>query len=325
MPAVLAGNAVLFKPSELTPRVGELMAEIWHNAGIPPGLFNLVQGGPDAGSALTTHPDVDGILFTGSYAAGSAIHRALAGHPEKMLALEMGGNNPLIVWDCADLDAAAYTIIQSAYLTSGQRCTCARRLIIQRGTRLVDHLIKMISRIRVGLYTDTPEPFMGTVITPAAAQKLLKSQAELKGRTILEMKPDARSPSLLHPGLIDMTGVNSPDEELFGPLLRLIEVLDFDAAIIEANRTRYGLAAGLISDRPELCELFHRRVRAGVLSINRPTTGARSDLPFGGVGLSGNHRPSALFAADYCSDPVASVQVPRVALPEKLSPGINPP
>ena len=324
MPAVLAGNTVIFKPSELTPQVGDMMAEIWAAADLPPGVFNLVQGGAETGAALTAHADVDGILFTGSYAAGSAIHRALAGRPEKMLALEMGGNNPLIVWDCADLDAAAFAIIQSAYITSGQRCTCARRLIIQRTSQLVDRLVKMISRIRVGLYTDTPEPFMGTVISSAAAKKLLQAQSELKGRAIVEMKPDTRSAALLHPGLIDMTGVAPKDTELFGPLLQLIEVPDFDAAILEANRTRYGLAAGLLSDRSELFEQFSKRIRAGVLSFNRPTTGARSDLPFGGVGLSGNHRPSALFAADYCSDAIASVQLPRVALPDKLPPGINP-
>ncbi len=323
IPAVLAGNTVVFKPSELTPEVGELMSEIWTAADLPAGVFNLVQGGAEVGNALTTHPDIDGILFTGSYSVGSAIHRALAGHPEKLLALEMGGNNPLIVWDCDDLDAAAYSILQSAYITSGQRCTCARRLIIQPGTQLIERLTKMIARIRIGLYKDMPEPFLGPVISPAAAQKLLQTQSDLKGRAIVEMKLDSRSPALLNPGLMDMTGVPSPDVEVFGPLLQVIEVPNFDAAILEANRTRYGLAAGLLSDRPEFFEQFRARIRAGVLSFNRPTTGARSDLPFGGVGFSGNHRPSALFAADYCTDPVASVQTARVTMPDKLSPGIE--
>jgi succinylglutamic semialdehyde dehydrogenase len=230
---------------------------------------------------------------------------------------------PLIVWDCDDLDAAAYSILQSAYITSGQRCTCARRLIIQPGTQLIERLTKMIARIRIGLYKDMPEPFLGPVISPAAAQKLLQTQSDLKGRAIVEMKLDSRSPALLNPGLMDMTGVPSPDVEVFGPLLQVIEVPNFDAAILEANRTRYGLAAGLLSDRPEFFEQFRARIRAGVLSFNRPTTGARSDLPFGGVGFSGNHRPSALFAADYCTDPVASVQTARVTMPDKLSPGIE--
>jgi len=323
MPAVLAGNPVIFKPSELTPRVGELLAEIWAEAGIPPGVFNMVQGGAQTGSLLTAHPSLDGVLFTGSVAAGSAIHRGLAGHPEKLLALEMGGNNPLIAWDCADLDAAAYCIVQSAFITSGQRCTCARRLIVRQGSPLIERLVKTMSRIRAGIYTDQPEPFMGTVISAAAAQKLVKAHADLKGRMIVEMRLDPRCPALLHPGLIDMTGAQAQDTELFGPLLQLIFVGDFDAAIAEANRTRFGLAAGLLSDDPKLYESFARRIRAGVLAFNRPTTGARSDLPFGGIGVSGNHRPSALFAADYCCDPIASAESPRVTLPEKLPPGLE--
>ena len=149
MPAALAGNTLVFKPSELTPRVGELLAEIWAEAGIPAGVLNMVQGGAATGSLLTAHPALDGVLFTGSVAAGSAIHRTMAGHPEKMLALEMGGNNPLIAWDCADLGAAAYCVVQSAFITSGQRCTCARRLIVREGSPIVDRVVKMMSRIRL--------------------------------------------------------------------------------------------------------------------------------------------------------------------------------
>jgi succinylglutamic semialdehyde dehydrogenase len=322
MPAVLAGNTVIFKPSEMTPLVGEVMAEIWASADLPMGVFNMVQGAAETGAALATHPDLDGVLFTGSSAAGAAIHRALAGRPEMMLALEMGGNNPLIVWDCADLDAAAHLIVQSAFITSGQRCSCARRLIVPRKSdELIARLTAMMGRIIVGLYTDAREPFMGTVISAAAAKKLLQAQADLKGRSLVEMRADPRCAALLRPGLIDVTDAAPADAEFFGPLLQMIRVDDFDAAVEMANYTEYGLSAGLVSDRAELYEIFQKRIRAGVVNFNRPLTGARSDLPFGGIGLSGSHRPGAYFAADYCSDPVASLQAARAEMPKALGPG----
>ena len=163
---------------------------------------------------------------------------------------------------------------------------------------------------------------MGRVINRAAAKRLLAAQAEMRGRSIVEMKL-LDDDALLSPGLIDVTDAARDDEEHFGPLLQLIRVKDFDAAIAQANNTRFGLAAGLLSDDRSLWERFYRRIRAGVVNWNRPLTGASSGLPFGGVGESGNHRPSAYFAADYCSYPVASLEIERVAMPEKLTPGIE--
>lgn len=333
VPAVLAGNAVVFKPSEQTPLVGQIMAQAWQAAlestDSPPGVFNMIQGGAQTGTELARHRDLDGIYFTGSYAVGRAINRLLADHPEKILALEMGGNNPLIVHECADLDAAALLTTQSAYITAGQRCSCARRLIVPQGPAgdaFIGRLVAMISRVRHGFWTDEPEPFMGTVISAKAAGALLEAQAGLLHRgakAIVEMKQSARSPALLSPGLIDVSDVvDREDAELFGPILQLIRVPDFDAAIREANATRFGLAAGLLSDRRDLYELLYSRARAGVINYNRPLTGASSQLPFGGVGLSGNHRPSAYFAADYCSYPVASLEVERAAMPAQLPVGI---
>jgi succinylglutamic semialdehyde dehydrogenase len=326
MPAVLAGNTVVFKPSELTPLVGQVMAEIWEEVGFPRGVFNLIQGGAQAGAALAAHPQVDGVLFTGSHAAGSAIHRALAGRPEKLLALEMGGNNPLVAWDCTDAEAAAVTIIQSAFITSGQRCTCARRLILQDGPaggKILDRLVARMARVRVGLYTGKDQPFMGTVISAAVAQKLLAAQEGLKSPALIEMRLDDRCPALLRPGLIDVTGASHADDEIFGPLLQVIRVDDFAAAVAEANNTRYGLAAGLLSDSGNLRDYFQQHIRAGVVSVNGPTTGARSDLPFGGLGRSGNHRPSAYYAADYCSDAIAATGAPVCSLPQTLPPGLE--
>ncbi len=316
VPALLAGDTVVLKPSELTPLVGEIMVAAWEEAGLPEGVLNLLQGGRETGQALAGHGDLDGLLFTGSYEAGLALSRTFAEHPERILALEMGGNNPLVVWDVDDahLDAAAQLTVQSAFVTAGQRCTCARRLIVARGPeggRFLDRLVAWTGRLRVGPFTDVPEPYLGPVISVAAGERLLAAQAKLVGRgarVLVEMAPMGSRASLLRPGIIDVSEVpDREDREHFGPLLQVIRVATFDDAIAEANRTRFGLAAGLLCDRAERYDAFFARVRAGVVSWNRPTTGASGALPFGGVGLSGNHRPSGFFAADYCSYPVAAL------------------
>src|SRR5205823_3306293 len=215
----------------------------------------------------------------------------------------------------------------SAFLTSGQRCSCARRLIVpagREGDRFIQHLAAMTTKVRVGPWTMDPEPFMGPVISPGAAQRLLNAQEDLRQRGGVEVVPMMRvgnSPAMMSPGLMDVTAVpDREDAEHFGPFLQVIRVGDFDAAVREANHTAFGLAGGLLSDRRELWEAFYRRSRAGVVNWNRPTTGASGKLPFGGVGLSGNHRPSGYYAADYCSFPVASLEADRLAMPEKRLP-----
>jgi succinylglutamic semialdehyde dehydrogenase len=331
VPALVAGNTVVLKPSEQTPRVGQAIAECFLAARFPPGVFNLIQGGKETGAALAGHSGVNGILFTGSTAGGIALRRATASDPGKILALEMGGNNPLIVHQVEDLAAAAYIIIQSAYITAGQRCSCARRLILvgsPESDALIQRLLTMIRNIRIGFPTDDPQPFMGPVISAQAAGNVLAAQANLLGSgglALAEMKPSPRSPALLSPGLIDVTKIpNRPDTEFFGPLLQLIRVDDFDAAIREANNTAYGLSAGLVCDRADLYQKFLNEIRAGVLAWNRPMTGASSQLPFGGIGQSGNHRPGGYFAADYAAYPVAALESPMAKMPDKLPPGIIP-
>jgi len=330
VPALLAGNAVVFKPSEHTPWCAVEVVRLWERAGVPRGALNLVQGGEETGSAMVEHPQLDGLLFTGSEAAGHAVHRRFAGRPETILALEMGGNNPLVVTAVADIDAATYTILQSAYLTAGQRCTCARRLFIPRGAfgeALVDRLLDAIGKLRVGSFDDPEPPFMGPVISEQAADDLLAAQARivsLGGEPLAQMRKLKEGTGLVSPALVDVTGVPSPpDEEYFGPLLQLIYYDDFDEALRRANATRFGLAAGLIGGDRALWEVFVRRIRAGVLNWNRPLTGASSAAPFGGVGASGNHRPSAYYAADYCAHPVASLEQETLTLPETLPPGMT--
>lgn len=329
VPALLAGNTVVFKPSELTPAVGSWMIRQWIAAGLPPGTINLVQGGRSTGQALVANPELDGLLFTGSSPVGRALHRAFADHPEKILALEMGGNNPLIVARTKNTRAAAYHTVLSAYLTAGQRCTCARRLIVVEDgnqARFIEHLLEMIGKLRIGFCTDDPEPFMGPVISHDAGRKLIAAYRDLVDRgakPLLPMHVLRNCPALLSPALVDSTGVSVDDEEWFGPLLQLFRVADFDQAIELANRTRYGLSAGLLCDDRDRYEQFIARIRAGVVNWNRQTTGASGKLPFGGWGLSGNHRPSGYFAADYCSYPVAALEATELEIPEKLVNGIE--
>ncbi len=330
VPALLAGNTVVFKPSEQAPLVGRMIMEIWEEVGLPQGVFNMVQGGRSTGEALAGHPRLNGLFFTGSFAGGLALNRMFAEHPDRILALEMGGNNALIAWDVKDMEAAFPLALQSAFITSGQRCVCARRLIVPDGPvgkRWIEGLVAGARRIRSGFHTDSPEPFMGPVISSAAADRLVEARDQLleKGaKTLLAMERSPRSKALLTPGIIDVTHVSDlPDEELFGPLLQVIRVPDFDAAIRLANATRFGLAAGLLDESRERFERFFKKIRAGVVNWNRPLTGASGKLPFGGVGLSGNHRPSAYYAADYCAYPVASLQSETPARPAKLPPGLE--
>ncbi|MDQ2879318.1 MAG: succinylglutamate-semialdehyde dehydrogenase, partial [Pseudomonadota bacterium] len=312
VPALLAGNAVVFKPSEKTPASGAFLIDCYHAAGIPDGVVRLLLGGPDEGKALAAHPGIDGLLFTGSAPTGIALNRAFATRPEKILALEMGGNNPIVVWDTPDLASAATLVVQSAFTTAGQRCTAARRLIVDQTLYepLIEEIVKLTGRLIVGAPHDSPAPFMGPVIDNHTADMLTESFLELMmrgGRPIKHLERPVEDRPFLLPALIDTTDMaERPDVELFGPILQVIRATDFDAAIAEANNTRYGLSASLISQTPALYDRFWANIRAGIVNWNRPTNGASSSAPFGGIGWSGNHRPSAFYAADYCAYPVVS-------------------
>jgi succinylglutamic semialdehyde dehydrogenase len=319
VPALLAGNTIVFKPSELTPASGAFMVEMWRQAGLPDGVLNLVQGRAITGRALASHPGLDGLLFTGSSSTGLALHQAFATQPDRILAIETGGNNPLIAWDIpeADIGDAASLVVQSAFLSAGQRCTCARRLIIgPNGRSLIEAVDALAGRIIAGDPFDEPAPFMGPVIDERAAarvQDAWEALIELGGKIIRPLQRLRPGTPLLSPAIIDMTGIDAPDEEIFGPVLQVIRVPDFDAALAAANATRFGLSASLIGGDRALYDRFWAASRAGVVNWNRPTNGAASSAPFGGVGASGNHRPSAYYAADYCAWPVASLEADHIA------------
>ncbi|PQO25761.1 succinylglutamate-semialdehyde dehydrogenase [Blastopirellula marina] len=317
VPALLAGNSVIFKPSELTPYVAKLMVELWEKAGLPPGVLNLVQGGVPTSQAILAAPQLRGLFFTGSRATGVKLREALTHRLEVLLALELGGNNPLIVHQPADIDDAVDKVIKSAYLTSGQRCTCARRLILTGDAQpILDRLVEQTSKITVGRPSDVPEPFMGSLINANAVDNVLRFQSQLSSQGGIPLLLSQRLPigeAFVSPGIIDVTLCSArSDEEVFGPLLQVVRVADLDAAIREANATQYGLAAGIVC-RERMCfDRFKNQVKAGLINWNLPTTGASGRLPFGGIGQSGNYRPAGYHAINFCHVPIAEVE----ALPE---------
>ncbi len=315
IPALLAGNTVVFKPSEQTPKTADFIFKLWKKAGLPKGVINLVQGAGETGKALVASKNINGVLFTGSLGVGQILSRQLSQRLGVMLALELGGNNPLIYWGAEDVIAAAIMIIQSSYVSQGQRCTCARRLIVpsgEVGDVLINALINAISKIKIGFPNADPQPFIGSLISNQAAKGMLKAQENLianGGKALVEAKTLPIGDAFISPGLIDVTNIEGrTDEEFFGPLLQVIRVSNIEEALKEANDTQFGLAAGIITDDREVYEYFYKKSRAGIVNWNQPLTGASGSAPFGGPGASGNLRPSAYYAADYCAYPTASLE-----------------
>ena len=290
--------------------------------------MQLVVGGPAEGQALVINEGVDGILFTGSAHTGITINRKLAARPDKIVALEMGGNNPLVVWDTPKITDAAALVIQSAFTTAGQRCTAARRLIVKNTLydALITEVKSLADRIVFGGPFDEPTPFMGPVIDNSAADGLTESFLYLLshgGKAIKHLVRANDALPFLTPAIIDTTAIKDrPDVELFGPILQVIRVDDFDQAIAEANKTRFGLVASLVGGNPQEYNRFWANVRAGTINWNRATIATSQAAPFGGIGLSGNHRAAGYYAADSCAYPVSSAELeqPRAMIGVGLRP-----
>ncbi|TDM55324.1 succinylglutamate-semialdehyde dehydrogenase [Aliivibrio fischeri] len=329
VPALLAGNTVVLKPSEQTPWTSEVIMKLWQKSGLPKGVINLVQGARATGEALANAKGIDGLLFTGSANTGHILHRQFAGDTGKMLALEMGGNNPMVISKAfGDLDATVYTIVQSAFISAGQRCTCARRLYVpegKQGDALLARLVDVTKNIHVDQPFSETTPFMGPQISIAAAEFILNAQKKLQalgGESLLEAR--SLGHAFVSPGIIDATNVAElPDEEYFGPLLQVIRYTTLAQAVELSNDTRYGLSAGLVSTDDSEWDYFVEHIRAGIVNRNRQLTGASGDAPFGGPGASGNLKPSAYYAADYCAYPMASMEGDACEIPEQLSPGLT--
>ncbi|SBS25669.1 N-succinylglutamate 5-semialdehyde dehydrogenase [Marinomonas aquimarina] len=332
VPALIAGNTIVFKPSELTPAVSDFVIQLWLQAGLPTGVLNLVQGERDTGIALSNHAGIDGLFFTGSPEVGHVLHQQFSGHPGKILALEMGGNNPLLVTEkTQDIRAVVYEIIQSAFLSAGQRCTCARRLLLPKGAHgdaILSALVDATKALKVDRYDADPQPFMGPVVSAAAAEGLLKNYLKLVilgAQPIIPMTRGEAETGFVTPAIIDATDMlkKLPDQEYFGPLLTVIRYDHLEQAMAIANNTRFGLSAGILSDDRSEYEWLLQHSRAGIINWNRQTTGASSAAPFGGTGDSGNHRASAYYAADYCAYPVTSIEVDALKVPDTLPNGLT--
>lgn len=314
IPALIAGNSVVFKPSEKTPATAELLTKLYYAAGIPENLVRLCQGGGEIGKQLATHPAIDGLLFTGSSHVGFQLNRQFAKQPEKILALEMGANNPIIVWDTHDIYSAAVLIIQSAFAGAGQLCTAARRMIVKESMSeaVFAEVKKLSDRLIIDEPFSDPMPFMGPIIDNENADGLTESFVALMthgGRPIKHMKRPIAGHPFVTPGIIDVTEMpEKPDIELFGPLLQCVRVESFEQAIAEANNTRFGMSTSLIGGTAEQYNKFWSNSRAGIANWNATTHGGTPSAPFGGIGMSGNHRSSGYYAADHCAYPVVSAE-----------------
>ncbi len=318
VPALIAGNGVAFKPSHKAPATGLMLAGLLHEAGVPRALLRCIIGGPEVGRALAVHDRVAAILFTGSAHAGIAINRALASRPDKLLALQMGGNNAMILWDTLDIASAVALVVQSAFPSGGQRCTAGRRLIVKEDMAdlVIDELKRTVSRLIVDVPDADPAPYMGPVIDMETADGLTESFLFLMsngGKPITHMKRPVDGLPFVTPGVIDVTGMaERPDVELFGPILQIVRTAEFDTAVAEANATRYGLSAALFGGRQDHYDRFWSLSRAGTINWNRPLGGWPGASPAAGVGLSGNHRPGGAYTADHCAYPVLSSEIAQL-------------
>lgn len=333
VPALLTGNTVIFKPSEKTPAVGQLMAEMFHRCGFPPGVFNMVQGEREIGKRFVLS-DVAGILFTGSYEVGLKIKKETAAHFWKMVVLEMGGKNASIILDDADLDKALYENIMGAYLTAGQRCSATSRIILKRkiADAFLEEFHNLSKNLKIGYAFGDEEPFMGPLISQRAQENYLRFQgiAQREGGEVI-MRGKALdldtpgyyvTPSIYKLPHSDKTSVFL-NTEIFGPSVGVVVVDSLEEAIQEANKTDYGLVVSVFTKDKSAYEKVFRETRTGIVNLNRSTAGASSKLPFGGQGKSGNQFPTALFAPYYCTYPVASLEDHQTAKDVHCPPGFT--
>jgi succinylglutamic semialdehyde dehydrogenase len=325
VPALACGNTVVAKPSERTPAVGQLYAELVAEAGLPPGVFNLIQGDGDQGARLAAHPEVDGVLFTGSWAVGRQILEATLDQPSKLVALEMGGKNACLVCEDADLDAAVYHAAFGAAVTAGQRCSSTSRIIVHRSvsSSFTERLRLVLSGLTLG-YPLEDGVFLGPVISAQARERHADVQRwahEEGAEALLEGGPceGPRPGHYVQPSLHRIPRVRKESryqqEEHFVPDAALLECDSLEEAIEALNSTEYGLVASVFTRDRSRFEQVYREGRVGLLNWNTGTVGASSRLPFGGIGTSGNDRPAAVLSTLSCTYPVASLEVPSPPAP----------
>jgi aldehyde dehydrogenase (NAD+) len=294
-PALIAGNTVVFKPGEDTPAVSAEFIRVFHDAGLPPGVLNLVLGAGDAGDALVAHPAVRVISFTGSTQTGLKVYTKAAALGKKVT-LEMGGKNAILVLDDANLELAVEAITWSAYGTSGQRCTATSRLIVQRGIkpRLIDALVEKARTLKVGDGLDDSTN-LGPLVNETALNKVSSYMqvAEAEGVNILfgGKRPQHLDKGyFFEPTLFDgvRRGMRVEQEEIFGPVLSVIEVASLEEAIDVNNSVQYGLSSSIFTENVNAAFRAIRDLTTGIVYINHGTTGAEIQFPFGGTRGTGN-------------------------------------
>lgn len=337
VPALLTGNTVVFKPSEKAPMVGQIMAECFEEAGLPRGVFNLVQGQGEVGRRLCVHEDVDGVLFTGSYEVGTRIKQDTLQQHWKLLALEMGGKNPAIVWSDANLELAIQETLIGAYITAGQRCSATSRIIVQN-KNLEEFVEKFHQRAKafvIGHPLDNP--FMGPLIESSAVDRYMKflgialregCEIVMRGKSLeLPFEGSYVTPSICWSKDSSLEYARKSvfqQTELFAPCVSIVGVDSLEEAIAQANCTQYGLVASVFTLDRANYEKCLSDLEMGLVNWNKSTVGASSRLPFGGFKKSGNHFPTALSATLYCAMPVSSLEVsePKTAAVGAY-PGLN--
>ena len=332
IPALATGNTVVVKPSEFSPLSMQLYFECAQQAGFPAGVLNLVQGPGPVGARLSAHRDVDGVLFTGSYATGHRIKKATLDQPGKLLALEMGGKNTSIVCPDADLDQAAHEIVQAACLTTGQRCSATSRVVAHRAVidDLIDRLRALLTRTTTGDPMADDGPLMGPLATKPGYTKFMQAQDDDESGNLSPIltggahraHPDGYfvRPALWRAAEVDRQGSHQ-GAEIFGPDLIVYEAENDRQATEIANATDYGLAMSVFTADNERFDEMSYDLKTGILNLNRSTAGASSRLPFGGVKKSGNHRPAAILAGLYCTYPMATLRQEPSFDPSTLSDG----
>ncbi|QKV20168.1 aldehyde dehydrogenase family protein [Oricola thermophila] len=318
-PALCYGNTVVFKPAELVPGSAWALVDILHRAGLPEGVLNLVMGkGSVVGQAMVDSPDIDALTFTGSQQTGRHLAVASATHLRK-IQLEMGGKNPLVVLDDADLDTAVECAVNGAFFSTGQRCTASSRLIVTDGIhdRFVSALIERLGRLVVDNAL-LPGTDIGPVVDQGQFERDLDyieiGTAEGAKLAFGGERLNRRTPGFyLQPALFTETTnqMRISREEIFGPVACVIRVKDYDEALSIANDTPFGLSAGICTTSLKHASHFKREAQAGMVMINLPTAGVDFHVPFGGrKGSSHGSREQGRYAAEFFTTVKTAYQLP---------------
>ena len=312
LPALASGNSVLFKPSEKTPASGQRLTECFHKLKLPPGVFQMIQGGAKISEKLCQHKEGDGVLFTGSFETGQKIKESLVKDYSKILALEMGGYNSSLIWDYKDKQHVLRETLKGCFYSAGQRCSSSSQILLHKkiANEFIQDFVHSAQKIQIAHWSKNP--FMGSLIDSSAVRRFFAFQREIKkqgGEILLEGKKlKSQKGYYVSPGIYKMNFDKSSSlgkKETFTPQVIFYESEDLDKALEIINHSGYGLVLSLFTEDKKVREECFLRARVGILHYNLSSIGASGLLPFGGLGKSGNDRPAGAFAIDSCVIPLA--------------------